>query len=112
MYRVRVNDQVETALFDTGASMSVISIKFFNSLIHKPKITTCRRILRTAGEEALILKGECFLQIKIGKQIFRDRVIIVENLSHNYIISTAMQRLYCIATGFSITGRHYLSLNG
>ena len=92
--------------------MSIISTKFFNSLIHKPKITACRRILGTADGEALILKGECFLQIKIGKQIFRDRVIIVENLSHNYIIGTAMIRSYHIATGFSITGRHFLSVNG
>ena len=41
MYRVRVNDQVATALFDTGASMSVISAKSFNSLKHKPKVITC-----------------------------------------------------------------------
>ena len=64
MYRVRVNDQVATALFNTGVSMSVISTKFFNSLNHKPKIITCIRILRGAGGEALIPKGECFLEKK------------------------------------------------
>ena len=112
MYRVRVNGQTTTALFDTGASMSVISAKFFNSLNHKPKIITCRRTLRAAGGEELILKDECFLQIKTGKQTFRDRVTIAENLRHDYIIGAAMQRSYCIATGFSVTGRHFLSANG
>ena len=101
-----------TALFDTGASMSVISAKFFNSLKHKPKIITCRRTLRAAGGEALFPKGECFLQTEIGKQIFRDRVVIVQNLSCNYIIGAAIQRSYHIATGLSITGRHFLSVNG
>ena len=60
----------------------------------------------------MIPKGECFLQIKIGKQTFRDRVVIVNNLNHDYIIGAAIQRSYCVATGFSKTGRHFLSVNG
>ena len=69
LYRVRVNDQPTTALFNTGASMSVISTMFFNSLKHKPKIIKCSRKLKGAGGEALIPKGECFPQIKVGKNI-------------------------------------------
>ena len=111
-YRVRVNDQTATALCDTRMSMSVISTKYLDSLNHKPKMITCRRTLRPAGGKALIPKGECFLQVEIGKQTFSNRVIIVQNLSHNYIIGTAMQRSYHTATGFSITGRHFLPVNG
>ena len=37
LYRVRVNDQPATALFNTGASMSVISTGSFDSLKHKQK---------------------------------------------------------------------------
>ena len=48
----------------------------------------------------------------MGKQTFRDRVVIVHNLNCNYIIGTAMQSSYHIATGFSITGRHFLFVNG
>ena len=51
------------------------------------------------------------LQIKIGKQTFRDRVVIVNNLNHNYIIGTVIKDHH-VATGFSITGRHFLSVNG
>ena len=112
MYRVRVNDQVATAQFDTGASMSVISMKFLNSLNQKPKIIKSSRTLTGAGGEALILKGECFLQIKIGKQTFRDQVNIVHNINHDYIMGTAMQISHFIATGFSVTGRHFLYVNG
>ena len=46
--------------------MSAISTKLFDSLKYKPKILQCNRTLRGAGGEALIPKGECFLQIKIG----------------------------------------------
>ena len=92
--------------------MSFISTKIFDSLNHKPKIITCSRTLRGTGGESLILKGKCFPKIKIGKQTFRDRVVIVHNLNCNYIIGAAMQRSYHKATGFSIMGRHFLSVNG
>ena len=86
-------------------------LQVFDSLKHKPKILKCSRTLRGAGDEAPIPKGKCFLQIKIGKQTFRGRVVIVNNLNCNYIIGTMMQRLYCVATGFSVTGRYFLSVN-
>ena len=91
LYRVRVSDQPTTALFDTVASMSVNSTRFFKILKHKLKIITCSRTLRGAEGEALIPKGECFLQVKIGKQTFRDRKVIVKNLNHDYIFGAAIQ---------------------
>ena len=92
--------------------MSVISTRFFNSLKHKPKIIKCNRTLRGAGGEALMPKSECSLQVKIGKQTLRDRVVIVHNLNHDYIIGAAIQRSYHVATDFSVIGRHFLSVNG
>ena len=112
LYKVRVNDQPITALFNTGASMSVISTRLFDNLKHKPKVLQCSRTLRGAGGEALVPKGECFLQIKICKQMFRERLVIINNLNCDCIIGTVIQRSYWVATGFSITGRHFLSVNG
>ena len=40
LYKVRVNDQPVTALFNNGASMSVISTRFFDSLKAQTKNTT------------------------------------------------------------------------
>ena len=111
LYKVRVNDQTATALFDTGVSMSVFCTRFFDSLKHKPKYYNAVGHFREAGCEALIPKGECFLQIKIGKQMFRDKVVMMNNLNLDYIIGTAIQRSYHVAIGFSITGRHFLSVN-
>ena len=44
--------------------------------------------------------------------MFRDRVVIVNNLNCDYIIGTVIQTSYHVATGFSITGRNFLSVNG
>ena len=44
--------------------------------------------------------------------MFRDRVVILNNLNCGYIIGAMIQRSYHIPTGFSITGRHFLSANG
>ena len=49
---------------------------------------------------------------KISKQTFRDRVVIVHNLNYNCVIGTAIQKSYHVATDFSVTGRHFLSVNG
>ena len=88
------------------------SLQVFDSLKHKPKILKCSRTLRGAGGEAPIPKGECFLQIKLGKQMFRDRVVIINNLNLDYIICAVMQRSYHAAAGFSVTGRNFLPVNG
>ena len=83
LYRVRVNNQPTRVLFDTGAGMNVISTMFLDSLKHKPKIIKCSRTLKGAEGETLIPNGECFLQMKVGKQTFRDRIVIVHNLNWN-----------------------------
>ena len=38
LYKVRVNNTVVEALYDTGTSISVISHQFFNKLENKPKL--------------------------------------------------------------------------
>ena len=95
--------------------MSVISTRFFNSLKHKPKVLKCSRTLRGVGGEALIPKGECFLQklqIKIDEQIFRDRVVIINNLTT--ITSLAQQYKDCIMQlqALVLQVGHFLSVNG
>ena len=60
LYKVRVNNQLATALFNTGASTSVISTKLFDSLKHKPKILQCNRTLRGLEERYLFLRVSVF----------------------------------------------------
>ena len=66
-------------LFDTGAGISVMSSTFFRSIVNKPKVFTCNRQIRSVGGHPLVLMGECFVDLKIGKRILRDRAIIIKN---------------------------------
>ena len=56
---------------------------------------------------ALIPKGECFLQIKIGKQTFRDQVVITNNLNHNVELSFLQNR----TLNFKLETSFHLALN-
>ena len=57
-------------------------------------------------------KGECYIKSKIGKRVFKDRVIIIKNLNRDYIIGVAIQHANKMLTSFSTSGRHFISLNG
>ena len=89
-------------LYDTGASMSYMAKSFFDTLSIKPKLIPCHRYMHL---------GECFIQLQIGKWVFRDRVVI-ENLRHKYILGQVLHMSYQFGTGYSTTGKHYITING
>ena len=112
MYKVKVNNLEIEALYDTGTSIIVMSKQFFDKLLHKPKLIGCSRRISGAGGEALVPVGECFIQLQIGKRTFQDMVIIIGNLKCNYILGHVLHRTNRFGTGYSITGRHYITING
>ena len=57
-------------------------------------------------------KGECYIELKIGIRVLKDRVIIIKNLNRDYIIGVAIQHANKRLTSFSMSGRHFISLNG
>ena len=56
--------------------------------------------------------GECFVDIKIGNRMLRDRAIIIKNKNRDYIIGVAIQHANKMLTSFSTLGRHFILLNG
>ena len=44
--------------------------------------------------------------------MFRDRVIIIENLKCNYILGQVLNRTNRFSTSYSTAGRHYITING
>ena len=112
LYKVKVNNLEVESLYDTGTSISVMSKHFFDRLQNKPKLIRCNRSISGAGGETLIPVGKCFIQLQIGKRTFQDRVIIIENLICNYILGQGLHRNHRLGTGYSITGRHYINING
>ena len=112
LYKIQATGVRIIALFDMGADMSIISSNFFSSIINKPKVFRCNRKVRSVGGDSLVSIGECFIELKIGKRVLKDRVIIIQNLHRDYIIGVAIQCANKMLTSFSTLGRHFISLNG
>ena len=68
LYKVRINNTQVNALYDTGASISVMAKCFCNKLQNKPKLAKCSRNISNASGEALIPVEEWFIQLQIGKK--------------------------------------------
>ena len=78
LYKVRVNNIKIGALYDTGASVSMMLCKFYNLLENKPKLIKHNGSVSGAGGGVLIPAGECFISVQIGNKVFRDRVIVIK----------------------------------
>ena len=60
LYKFRVNNREVETLYDTSASISVMSKRFFEKLQNKPRLLKSNRNISIAGE-ALVPVGECFI---------------------------------------------------
>ena len=85
---------------------------FFDKLTNKPKLIQCNRNISGAGGETLIPEGEYFIQLQIGRKMFRDRVIVIENLKHNYILGQILHETNRFGSAYSTTGKHYITIYG
>ena len=56
--------------------------------------------------------SECFIQLQISKKLFRDRVIMIQNLKYKCILGHVLHRVYRFGIGCSTTGRLYITING
>ena len=112
LYKVQANGIPVVALFDMDAGMSIMSLKFLGSIVSKPKVFKCNRKVRSVGGDTLVPMGECYVELKIGKKVLKDRVIIIKNLNRDYIIGVAIQCANKMLTSLSMLGRHLISLNG
>ena len=67
-----------------------------------------------AGVRHKILRpvGKCTIQLQTGKKVFRDRVVVIKNLRHKYILGQVLHRLHKFSTGYSTTGKHCITING
>ena len=72
LYNLTINNTLVQGLFDAGASMSVMFKMFYNQIHQKPKLITCNRLVFSAEGDNLQPVGECFIQIRTGRKIFRD----------------------------------------
>ena len=104
------NIKIET-LYDTGASIHVMSCRCYIILENKPKLIKCNSSVSAAGRGALILVGEYFIKVQISNKVFSDRVIIIENLKTDYILGQVLHMDNRFGLGYSTNDRHHITLN-
>ena len=107
-----VNDMPVNALYNTVTSMSCMAKQFFDTLHMNPKLIPCNRYIAGVGGKTLRPVGKCFIHLQIGRRIFRDRVVVIKNLRCKYILGQVLHRSYQFGTGYSTTGKHYITING
>ena len=74
-------------LFDTGASINAISLKFYSSMQQQVKLLPTNRKVVSADSNSLGPLGEVHLKFKLGKVEFNDIFVILNNLQRNIILS-------------------------
>ena len=111
-YKVIVNDMPVDTLYDIGASMSCMVKRFFDTLAMKLKLIPCNQSIAGVRGKILRLLGEWFIHLQIGKIIFRDQVVVIDNLRHKYILGQVLHRLYQFSTSYLTTGKHYITIKG
>ena len=106
-----VNNVPVNVLYDTGALMNCMANQFFDTLLIKPKVIPCERYIADVRGKTLKLVSECFIKLQIGKKVFRDRVVVIKNQRCKYILGQVLPRFYQLSTGYSTTGKHYITIN-
>ena len=67
-------------MFDTGASINAISLKFYSSIQQQVKLLTTNRKVVSADSNGLGPIGEVHVTFKLGKVEFDDIFIILNNM--------------------------------
>ena len=111
-YKITVNSMPVNMLYDTGALMICMAKWFFDTLPVKAKLIPCNRYILGMRGEKLRPIGKYFIHLQIEKKVFRDRVVVIKNLRHKYILGQVLHRMYWFGTGYSTTGKHYITING
>ena len=110
-YKVIVNDVSVNALHDTGVSMSCMTKMFFDTLPMKPKLMPCNRYIAGVAGDTLRHVHKYFILLQIGRIIFLERLVVIHNLRCKYILGQVLNRSYSFGTGFSTTGKLYITIN-
>ena len=110
LYNVQMGELKIIALFDTGASIISISSKFFRSLKHQLKVIPLNRKVVSADGNSLGQIGEVHLQCQLGKVVFHNRFVILDNLQHDIILGLPWQCNYRIGWNWNREGKHFITI--
>ena len=96
------------ALFDTGASINAISLKFYGCMQQQVKLLPTNRKVVSADGDSLGPIGEDHLKFKVGKIEFDD--VILNILQQDIILSLPWQHSYRIGCTWNREGKYFLTI--
>ena len=91
LYNIQIGNLHTQALFDTGASINAISFKFYSSMQQHLKMLPTSRKVVSADGDSLGPIGEVHVKFRIGKVVFNDVFIILNNLQCDIILGLPWQ---------------------
>ena len=86
--KIWVNGSLVSALWDTGADLSVISWKQYRNLKTKPVLTGCGSTIENASGVNMRVRGMTRLKYTVGKHQFSHDTVVLDGLRSNFIIGS------------------------
>ena len=77
---------------------------------HQLKILPTSRKVVSADGNSLGPIGEVHLKFKIGKVVFNDRFVILNNQQHDIILGLPWQQYYRICCTWNQEGKHLITI--
>ena len=102
-YNAKVGSTEATALFDSGATLSCISKRFYNHISRTEPSKVIDKnagpaiIVTSASDNKLINLGRCRLCVKLGEKMFEYYFQILKNLKQDLILGLNFQRMFKIS---------------
>ncbi len=91
LFPIRIHGHASRALYDTGATHSVISKELYNTLCDPPELMPMQCSLQVGNGETLALAGEVTLGFTLGPQCFSAQFLVSPHLIHPVILGTDFQ---------------------
>ncbi len=110
LFPIRIHGHASHALYDTGATHSVISKALYDTLQDPPELIPSRCSLQVGNGESLKLAGEVTLGFTLGPQHFSARFLVSPHLIHPVILGTDFQRIGAVCLVYKKGKAHLVFL--
>ncbi len=110
LFPIRIHGHATRALYDTGATHSIISKALYDILSEPPELMPTRCSLQVGNGETLTLAGEVMLGFTLGPQHFSAWFLVSPHLIHLVILGTDFQRIGAVCLVYKKGKAHLVFL--
>ena len=105
---VQIGDEIQKALPDTGATVSLLSLELHQRLLpHLPLEKGVQFVMKTVSGKEMSYEGTVVLEFKIGESTFKHRFIVTNDSKHDIILGRDFFKLHA---GIINVGKDYIQV--